>query len=81
MRIIKFIDVGDVEVQIDIDASDIDEILREAPDSKRAVINMVNTLASVMRATPDALITELTEKQRQTISVFLSEQAARFTAP
>jgi hypothetical protein len=78
MRVRTWIEV-EQEVEVNVSAADVTQMLSEEPDGDRAAMMGLNNCAFFMRAIPDTIIAEMSEEKRAIIRGFLEEQAARYS--
>ena len=83
MRITKQVELHqEVEVEVDLSAEDISEILMKAMKNsgtgRHIILYHFNSVASYLRGTPDSVISNLGDTHRAVIASFLLEQAGRF---
>ena len=70
-----------VDVEVNVTLEDIVAAIHEATDAKSTVLSGINNCFRFLKAIPDSIIAELTQKQRETIHKALSEQIQRLAPP
>lgn len=84
MRITKWIEPPQIEVEIDICGEDMIAALYSDPANyapERLLKRAVNQLAEIIKNLPDEAVAALTPTVREMVHTFLLDQAKRFEAP
>ena len=70
-----------MEIDVDISLEDIRNALSgyTDPESVDEALRLLGVCASVLRSVPDVIIQNFNEKQKETITNFLTEQAKRYS--
>lgn len=79
MKIIKHVDIGEVEVEIEIGAEDIADAIAEDPSKVNTAKLGISNAHRFLKAIPDSVIAEMTPEARATIANALTEQVKRFS--
>jgi hypothetical protein len=78
MQIIKYVDIDDVRVEIDLNAADIADALSGDTEYKHTISAGLNNIAQFLKAITDDQIKEFNEDQKKAIFKFFSEQIERW---
>lgn len=78
MKVVKWVDVGEVEVKIDLSAEDIAEAISEDPKRADTAKRGINNAYCFLKAIPDEVIAEMTPQIRATIFQAMTVQVERF---
>ena len=78
MRIEKCVDIGEIDVEVYVDHSDILSAIIETGNATSAILRTINNFASYMKSAPSDQIEKMNGSQKKVIHEFLTEQAERF---
>lgn len=78
MRVVKVVDVGEIEIKIDLSAEDIAEAIAEDPTRVNTAKMGINNAYVFLKAIPDSVIAEMTPEARATIYRAMGAQVKRF---
>jgi len=79
MKLVKCVDIGSIDIDVEIDADDIVNALADNTTSNRMfVLRGLNDYGTFLNAISDAKIAELTDGQRKVVHDFMIKHAARF---
>lgn len=81
MKVLKDVDLGSQEVEIEVSGEEMWSTVRcdlSVPENIGQFMRIANLTNAVFGKMPDAMIAELNEHQRKTVSEFFSKQAERF---
>jgi histidinol dehydrogenase len=81
MKILKFVSVPDVEIEVDISGAEAVRAILGDLDGftpHQLLMRTANNLAAFFKNLPDSVIAELNDAQRKIIADFFEQQSLRF---
>lgn len=78
MKITTWANIDPIEVEVDVTLEDIRASLHESPESCTEAIKLINRCYVVLKSIDPQIIGGMSSEQRQVISDFFTEQAAKY---
>ena len=78
MKIITWANIDPIEVEVEVTLEDIRASLHESPESRTEAMQLINRCAVVIKSIDPDIIGGMSSAQRQVISDFFTEQAAKY---
>jgi len=78
MIVTKLIEFEPRDVNVNVEAGDIQAILAESDDGEQVVKEQLNRIACFLRGIPDVTIESMPKQTRKVIALFLRAEAERF---
>ena len=78
MKLTTWANIDPIEVEVEVTAEDIRASLYESPDTTTDAVRLINRCYVVLESIDSQIIGGMSSEQRQVISQFFTEQAAKY---